>query len=196
MLNTGHIGYSLEQYDQTLRALGERFQPHYVVISVSQNDIAQVDDASSWSEGGYWLDSIVEQCQQHGWRFLIVPSAEEFELLGPWTLNGFQGKFRKIVRYGGQNCVDPGQSFTDALLRLKNQDARHGEPTYDPLFNLHLMGDRHYSPLGADVWARVVCRRLLLVWDGLALAGVHSPEPVVTHARSAHPSIPGDDPDE
>ena len=44
VLNTGHIGYSIEQYDQTLRALGDRFGPDFVVVSVSENDIGDLKD--------------------------------------------------------------------------------------------------------------------------------------------------------
>jgi len=61
------------------------------------------------------------------------------------------------------------------------------------LYNLHPLGDRHFSPLGSDLWARVVARRLLLVWDKLVLGGLRAPDPVLRHARSAHPSIPGDE---
>ena len=47
VLNTGHIGYSLEQYDQTLRALGDRFEPHFVVISVCENDFGDLNDPAA-----------------------------------------------------------------------------------------------------------------------------------------------------
>ena len=86
VLNTGHIGYSLEQYDQTLRALGDRFRPHYVVISVCQNDFGDLNDPASWSEGEYWLDQIVELCRHREWQFLFVPLADEFAILGPRNL--------------------------------------------------------------------------------------------------------------
>jgi hypothetical protein len=79
------------------------------------------------------------------------------------------------------------------VRRLKNDAVRRGAPISDPLSNLHLLGDRHFSPLGSDVWARAVARRLLLVWDRQVLDGLPSPEPVVRHAHSAHPSIPGDE---
>ncbi len=55
------------------------------------------------------------------------------------------------------------------------------------------MGDRHFSPLGSDLWARVVARRMLLSWDRLALSGQSCPEPVLRHAKSAHPAIPPDE---
>ena len=38
ILNTGHIGYSPEQYYYSLLEYGERFRPHFVVVSVCPND--------------------------------------------------------------------------------------------------------------------------------------------------------------
>jgi hypothetical protein len=190
VLNTGHIGYSLEQYDRTLRALGDRFQPQYVVISVSQNDFADLDDPASWSEGEYWLDRIASFCRTRGWHFLFVPCADEFAILGPKNGDRFQGKLWRILNYGASNHVELAPAFADTLLRLQNEAERKGESTRDPLFNLHLMGDRHFSPLGSDLWARVVARRLLIMWDRLTLMGFKSPEPVLHHTRTQDAWIP------
>ncbi len=38
ILNTGHLGYSPEQYYYTLLAFADRFRPHFVVVSVCLND--------------------------------------------------------------------------------------------------------------------------------------------------------------
>ena len=190
VLNTGHIGYSLEQYDQTLRALGDRFQPQYVVISVSQNDFVDLDDPASWSEGEYWLTRIADLCRSRAWQFLVVPCADEFAILGPKSGDRFQGQFSRIVHYGAPSYVDLAPAFADALLRLQNEAERKDGAMGDPLFNLHLMGDRHFSPQGSDLWARVVARRLLIMWDRLALMGIKSPEPVLHHARTKDARIP------
>jgi GDSL-like Lipase/Acylhydrolase family len=191
VLNTGHIGYSLEQYDQTLRAVGDRFHPQYVVISVSQNDFVDLNDPASWSEGEYWLNRIADFCRSRGWQFLIVPCADEFAVLGPKHVDRFQGQFCRIVKYGATSYVDPAPAFSDVLLRLQNDAARHGKAMLDPLFNLHLMGDRHFSPVGSDLWARVVTRRVLINWDRLVLMGLDCPEPVSRHARKDNAWIPG-----
>ncbi len=190
VLNTGHIGYSLEQYDQTLRAFGDRFDPHYVIISVSQNDFADLNDPATWSEGEAWLERIADLCRSKSWPFLFVPAADEFAVLGAKNLDKFQGQFCRIMKYGAINYVDPMPVFTDALLRLKNDAERGGSSVRDPLYNLHLLGDRHYSPLGSDLWARIVARRMLLTWDRLVLLGIPCPEAVVLHARSTKAWIP------
>jgi hypothetical protein len=191
VLNTGHLGYSPEQYAQTLREFGERFRPHYVVIGIFGNDFGLLDDPALWDEGEYWLEQITELCSRRGWEFLLVPAPDELSLLGRRDLHRYQGQVSRIFKRGGAHYVDPLESFTDALLRLKNDGVRNKIPTVDPLYNLHLMGDQHFSPLGTDLWARVVARRLLLVWDKLVLNGMPGPEPVVRHAHSLHPSIPG-----
>jgi hypothetical protein len=190
VLNTGHIGYSVEQYEQTLRVFGERFRPHFVIISIFHNDFGDMADPKNWNEGEYWLDRIVELCMHRGWQYLLVPSADEFALLGPRNSEGYQSQLSRIIKVSSAKYVDTLVAFADALLQIKNNAARTGEMVGNPLYNLHLKGDGHYSPLGSDLWARAVARRLLLLWDGLALAGAESPEPVKRHAHSAGAALP------
>ena len=190
VLNTGHIGYSPEQYEQTLRELGERFRPHYVVISIYHNDFGDLSDPANWAEGEYWLDRIVELCMRKGWHFLLVPAADEFALFGPRNVEGYQSQLSRIIKISSAKYVDTLVPFSDALLRIKNDAARANVTVGNPLYNLHLRGDGHYSPLGADLWARAVARRLLLLWDSLALSGMTSPEPVMLHAHDPGSEIP------
>jgi GDSL-like Lipase/Acylhydrolase family len=190
VLNTGHLGYSPEQYEQTLRELGERFHPHYVIVSIYHNDFGDMTDPANWAEGEYWLDRIMELCMQRGWQSVFVPAAEEAALLGPRNYEPFQSQLNRIIKISSAKYVDTIVPFTDALLRLRNDASRSGGTVRNPLYNLHLMGDGHYSPLGADLWARAVARRVLLLWDQLALSGMPSPEPVMIHAHSPEPAIP------
>ena len=185
VLNTGHLGYSIEQYEQTFRAFGERFQPHFVIVSIYVNDFGDMNNPANLAEGEYWLDRIADSCVSRGWPFLVVLAADEFELIGPRRADRLQIELSRMIKYSNTKYVDTTVAFTERLLRLKNDAARKGEPVIDPLYNLHLMGDRHYSPMGAALWAQVVARRMLLVWDGLALSGVACPEPVLKHAANA-----------
>ncbi len=194
VLNTGHLGYSVEQYDQTLRAFGDRFRPHYVVISICDNDFGDRADPANWVEGKYWLDRIADLCNQRRWEFLLVPAPGQSTLLGPRYLYQFQSQVNRIFGRGGTRYVDPLEAFTDALIRVKNEGVRTGVPNADPFYNSRFMGDQHYSALGSDLWARVVARRLLLAWDSQVLNGYSGPEPVLRHARSSHPPIPDDEP--
>jgi hypothetical protein len=38
ILNTGHLGYSPEQYYYTLIGFAERFAPHFAIVSICEND--------------------------------------------------------------------------------------------------------------------------------------------------------------
>jgi GDSL-like Lipase/Acylhydrolase family len=190
VLNTGHLGYSPEQYEQTLQEFGERFQPHFVIVSICGNDFGDMTDPANWAEGEYWLDRIMELCMHRGWQTVFVPATDHFALLGPKNVVPFESRLGRIIKVSSAKYVDTIVPFTDVLLRLRNDQARAGKPQRNPLYNLHLMGDGHYSPLGADLWARVVARRVLLLWDHLALSGIPSPEAVVIHAHSPAPPLP------
>ena len=130
-----------------------------------------------------------ELCSRRGWEFILVPCADELSLLGRSRPAPIPGPGLPDLQAWGPHYVDPLESFTDALLRLKNDGTRQKIPTVDPLYNLHLMGDQHFSPLGTDLWARVLARRLLLVWDRQVLNGMPGPEPMVaTPAPPIHRS--------
>jgi hypothetical protein len=193
VLNTGHVGYSPEQYDQTLRAFGDRFGPHLVILSIIANDIDRLDDPASWAEAEFAIDQIDERCRMRGWKLLVVPTPEALTLLGRRDFTRFPGPLSRIFKHGGDGYVDPMESLVDGFIRARNDELRRDTGSENPLFNFHLLGDRHFSPLGSDLWARVVARRLLLVWDGQVLNRMPAPEPVIRHARAAHPVIPGDE---
>ncbi len=193
VLNTGHVGYSPEQYEATLRAFADRFRPQFVVVSFADNDFGELSGKPDWVEAEYWIERITDFCMHRGLDFLCVPAPTPHWLLGRREPHLYQAPIARIVKRGGRNFVDPTESFTDALLCAGNEQIRIRSPEVNPLFNLHLMGDRHFSPAGADLWARVVARRMLLSWDRSALHGQSCPDPVVRHAKSAHPMIPSDE---
>ena len=66
ILNTGHLGYSPEQYYYSLLAFADRFSPHFVVVSVFANDFGEGNEVwhgkGDWDEGKYWLDRIAQLC--------------------------------------------------------------------------------------------------------------------------------------
>jgi hypothetical protein len=193
VLNTGHVGYSPEQYEATLRAFHDRFRPHFVVVSIVDNDFGDLYKKPDWVEGEYWIGRISDFCMHRGLEYVFVPAPTPQWLLGQREPHLFQAPIARALKRGGRNFVDPTEAFTDAFLRALNEQTRSRSQQPNPLFNLHLMGDRHFSPLGADLWARVVARRMLLGWDRTSLSGQSCPEPVVRHAKSAKPKIPSDE---
>jgi lysophospholipase L1-like esterase len=171
ILNTGVMGYSPEQYYYTLIEFAERFRPHFVVVSICVNDFGDIRAVfttgnGDWEEGKYWLEKIVRYCRQRGWPCLIVPAPLAAHLTAKRNSGHYPGPLTDILEIGSLEYYYPIEEFANALLTLTN-GAKHrgvGGLIYCPLFNDEL-GDHHFSPIGSEVWARAVGRRLLLLLD-------------------------------
>ncbi len=171
VLNTGHLGYSPEQEYYTLLEYAERFHPQFVVLSLFANDFGGVFEVAAgkggdWPEGKYWLGQITQFCRTKGLICLTVPAPWVNQLEGQRKAGFYPGMISNILESTGQSYLDPFEDFATELLRLTTQLRREGKPTSpNPLFNGSL-GDGHFSPLGCDVWARAVAKRLgLLLGD-------------------------------
>lgn len=157
ILNTGHLGYSPEQYFFTLKEYGDRFRPQFVVLSLSSNDFGRED----WSESLDWVARTIEQCRARQWLFLIVPAPEDPQVTGPLGGSHYQGKLSRSLRENTIDYLDPLPAFVAETLRLRVEDQRHGaRRRLSPLFNVE-KNDGHFSPEGCRLWAREVGRRLL-----------------------------------
>jgi hypothetical protein len=161
ILNTGVLGYSVEQYYYTLRNFGDRFRPHFVIVSICGNDFGDWNDDSNWVEAKYWMDQIVAWCRARELPFLVVPSPGEDMLLAFRNESLYPGKVSTIVQSGGVRYLNPLEAFTDEDLRLRIEAGRPLQ--HSLLFNRHLRGDNHYSPKGCAFWAEVVWRRMNLI---------------------------------
>jgi hypothetical protein len=86
ILNTGHLGYSPEQYYATLMAYVDRFHPHFVVVNVFSNDFGDAHKAlqgrADWDEGLYWLNRISELCRARRIAQLFVMAPLEAQMSG------------------------------------------------------------------------------------------------------------------
>jgi hypothetical protein len=170
VLNAGHLGYSPEQEYYTLREYADRFRPRFVVLSLFANDFGDLfevlEGKGDWEEGKYWLGQITQFCRMRGLICLIVPAPWVNQLEGQRKAGFYPGMISNILESTGQSYLDPFEDFATELLRLTTQLRREGKPTSpNPLFNGSL-GDGHFSPLGCDVWARAVAKRLgLLLGD-------------------------------
>jgi hypothetical protein len=167
ILNTGTLGYSIEQYYYSLLAFYDRFRPHFVVVSICNNDFGDIHNPANWAESEYWLDELLQFCRTRGIEFVVVPVPAENDMIGRRDESIFPGKVSAIYKRSGVNYVNPLEEFTDEHLRLRNEAIRDGRPTAPSrLFNRHLAGDNHLSPLGSELWARIVARRLQRIWQG------------------------------
>jgi hypothetical protein len=173
IVNTGHLGYSPEQYYYSLVEYADRFRPHFVVVSVFGNDFAgEIGDVvtlgkGDWDEAKYWLDKIMALCRSRGWTYLIVPVPYEPVLLGRRKAGHYPGMVSTILETNALNFLDPSDGLLDDFLELAVEGERIGKRPYGcPLFNVHI-GDGHFSALGSRSWARIVGRRLELLLDGI-----------------------------
>jgi lysophospholipase L1-like esterase len=167
ILNTGHLGYSIEQYYYTLLAYHDRFRPQFVIVSICNNDFGDIRNPANLAESEYWLDELLQFCRTRAIEYLVVPVPAEDDMLGRRNESVFPGKLSAIYKRSGLNYVNPIEEFTDEHLRLRNEALREGRPfPHSPLFNRHHAGDNHLSPIGSALWARIVARRLERIWQG------------------------------
>jgi hypothetical protein len=171
ILNTGHLGYSPEQYYFSLAEYAGRLPLRFAVVSIFANDFAgdakEVLEgrAGDWEEGAYWLGRIRQFCIAHGLLYVFVPAPWVNQLEGPQMAGYYPGMVSNILAATGLEYVDPIDDFSNALLRLEIEGLRRGAPINgDPLFNGRI-GDGHFSALGCKVWAEAVGRRMALLID-------------------------------
>jgi hypothetical protein len=192
ILNTGHLGYSPEQYYYTLVEYAERFRPQFVVVSIFANDFdgdwkAVLEGrGGDWQEGKFWLGRIRQFCAARGLACLFVPAPWVNQLDGPQMAGFYPGMVSNILEASGFEYLDPINEFTNALLALSIEGLRRGEPIAgDPLFNGRI-GDGHFSAQGCEVWAEAVGRRLALLID-LRFAETGRARPGRPHSPSGGP---------
>jgi hypothetical protein len=170
ILNTGHIGYSPEQYYFTLVEFGERFRPHFVVVSVCPNDFGDGQSVmrgeANWlSEADYWLGQIRQWCMSRKTICMVVgvpvhsqlESVRKDELYPSIVARTFHGP-------AAHYCF-PLDEFIDEHLRLAKLVEDKGIlRDRSQLYNRSI-DDDHFSPRGAALWGAIVGRRLVRVFD-------------------------------
>jgi hypothetical protein len=171
ILNTGHIGYSTEQYYYTLHQYMDRVKPHFVVVSVFANDAGRIEDVleggGDWPECGYWLQESEQLCRSHNVLCLVSPVPFIAQVMGPRNIRNYQGEVAQYVTGTSAHYCDPLEEFIDEHLKLvAEQDKNKQRRTSCLLFNSRI-GDAHMSAQGCAVWARVLGRRLALLLDQL-----------------------------
>jgi len=164
ILNTGHLGYSPEQYFYTLKEYVERFPSQFVVVSFFANDFGDLFEAlegrGDWVESGYWLNQIYHLCNAKAMICLFVPAPWVNQIDGRMQPGFYPGLAANELEVAGSRYLDPFDSFVDAHLTACNEAGRKGSPlTASPLFNGRI-GDGHFSPQGCEVWAAAVGQRI------------------------------------
>jgi hypothetical protein len=168
ILNTGHLGYSPEQYYYTLVEYGRRFPPQFVVVSIFANDFGgDVESVfqgnGDWEEARYWLWRIREYCHERDSHFLVVPAPWVKQIEEPQLAGNYPGKLSNVLEATGLEYLDPIEDFVNAHLEASLAARKAGtNPTGNSLFNGRV-GDAHFSAAGCRVWAKAVGQRLALV---------------------------------
>jgi hypothetical protein len=190
ILNTGHLGYSPEQYYYTLLEFGRRFPPQFVVVSIFANDFGgDVESVfqgnGDWEEARYWLWRVREYCSERDAVFLVVPAPWVKQIEEPQLAGNYPGKFSNVLEATGLEYLDPIEDFVNAHLEAKLKLRKSGShPTGNTLFNGRV-GDAHFSAEGCRVWAKAVGQRLALVIE-IRISTINaraqsSPEPALAH---------------
>jgi hypothetical protein len=170
ILNTGHIGYSPEQYYFALREYGERMRPQFVVVSVCPNDFgdgtAVLRGAGDWfDEAEYWLGQIRQWCSGHQAICLLVP-VPTFPQVEAIRIDAFYpGAVCNLFHTTSARYCDPLNDFTDEHLRLARIAANQGASLPRSKLYNRAINDDHFSPRGAALWAEIVARRLTLILE-------------------------------
>jgi hypothetical protein len=165
ILNTGHLGYSAEQYYYSLTKFQDRFRPNFVVVSLFANDFGDVWDVvkgdGDWEDGRYWLDKITDVCRAGDLPHLFVPIPFANQMFGKRRAGYYPGMISNILEVNSLMFLDPTDELINAHLDLVIAGEREGRrPSGSPLFNEQI-ADGHFSPVGSEAWARSVGQRVL-----------------------------------
>ncbi len=169
ILNTGHLGYSPEQYYYSFQAFADRFQPHFVVVSFFPNDFGYMYDAlagkGDWEEARYWLDAIARICRARKWPCLFVAVPERSLVHSFRNAGNYPGKLTNILEVSGPTVFNPIEAFVDKHLDVLLEGALRGQRPSDSLLYNDRYYDGHFSARGSEVWASAVGERLSLVLE-------------------------------
>ena len=152
IVNTGVLGYSPEQYYQSLAAFADRFQPQFVVVSIFANDFGEASEVASgggeWDEGKYWLHQIMSLGQSRRWTTLFVPVVTVEHTLGRRKMGYYPGTISNLLGTSATNFLNPADAFADAHLRLLIEGEERGERPSGCLLYNEQIRDGHFSALG------------------------------------------------
>lgn len=175
ILNTGSIGYGPEQYFYTLKSVGDRIRPHFVVVSVCPNDFGEGFEVLSkgkgdWDAAKYWLDSIGQWCRSRRILCVLAVVPCDVQFLSTRKDAFYPGLISNHFSGSPLHYCDPLNEFIDEHIKLVQErvDRDGRRPTSSPLYNMDI-ADNHFSPLGCELWAKTVGRRVarLLAYNGV-----------------------------
>ena len=118
ILNTGHIGYSPEQYYYALCEYGDRFRPQFVVVSVCPNDFGDgpavlLGEGDWYKEAEFWLDEIQLWCKSRSAIALVVAVPTHIQVESIRRDSFYPGQVCGIVHANSSRYCYPLDEFID-----------------------------------------------------------------------------------
>ena len=173
LLNTGHLGYSPEQFYYTLCEYADRFRPHFVLLTFCPNDFGDgmkvLQGAGDYEEWRYWYEAILKFCRARRIFCVTSPIPTDFQIVNVRDEGYYPGLACNAMGVGGLVYCNPIEEFVDEHLRLRNDAKREHQPfSGSPLYNGHLH-DHHLSARGTALWGRALGRRLTALLEGRRL---------------------------
>ena len=131
ILNTGHLGYSPEQYYYTFVNTPARFPPQFVVVSLFANDFGGdirevLEGKGDWEEGCYWLGLIRQYCSRRNMTCLFVPAPWANQIDDARSTGFYPGMVTNNLRATAQNYFDPIADFVNAQLAMSDRGEGSG----------------------------------------------------------------------
>jgi hypothetical protein len=170
VLNTGHVGYSPEQYYHTFLEYADRFRPHFVVISVCHNDFGEDQEVlrgegDMYVEAAFWLNQLFERFRGVNIAFLLVPVPHQEQVEQKRTNGHYPGRLFDEVSFSPKLAVSLVDDFINENLRLKRDEPDKVAGMQSSILYNASIKDGHFSSLGAALWARTVGTRIALLLD-------------------------------
>ncbi len=175
LLNTGHLGYSPEQFFHTLVEYGDRFRPHFVLFSFCSNDFGDVfgpiANPRDMDEASYWIDRIRSYCSARNLLLIATPVPYEQQVTATRLEGSYPGRINNILHLSSLIYDNPVEDFVDTHLRLMIERVKQGGgSTMSPLFNGPL-DDGHMSAQGTEVWGKALGKRIGLLLERARMRG-------------------------
>lgn len=170
VLNTGHVGYSPEQYYHTFLEYAERFRPHFVVISVCHNDFGDDQEVlrgegDMYGEAAFWLNQLIERFRGVNIAFLLVPVPHLEQVEQNRTNGHYPGRLFDDVSFSPKLAVSLVDDFINENLRLKRDEPDKVAGMQSSILYNASIQDGHFSALGSALWAKTVGTRIALLLD-------------------------------
>jgi hypothetical protein len=125
-----------------------------------------LDGEGDWyDEAAYWLEQIQLWCIRRSTALLLVAVPTHIQVESRRREAFYPGEVSNIFKCSPVQYLNPIDAFLNENLRMRRAAMdEHRQFAKSELYN-HAIHDDHFSPAGADLWARIVAERLSLILE-------------------------------